>query len=468
MSRLSDALKNISYTFSANIIILLISGVLTLVVPKLLGPEEYGYWQLYVFYMSYVGLFHLGWCDGVYLRYGGRNYKQLDKPKFVTQFWLLFLMECILGTIVIFATSMLQDGNKEFVLIMTVIYGLVINPRYFLLFTLQGTNLIKEYAKIIILDRVVYCAATAVVLLCGGRDFKLLIYADIFARIVSMIYAVIICKEIVFGKPTPLKPALAEAKKNISAGSKLMFANIAGNLIVGVVRLGIEKQWSIEVFGKISLTLSISSMLLTFISAIAMVLFPMLRRASQDAINDIYASLRTCLMLILLGVMVLYYPVKEGLSLWLPQYAESLKYMALLFPVCIFESKVSMLTNTYLKTVRKEKWILYVNLVSFLLSITFTIITVFVMQNLTVAIVAIVILLAFKSILAEYMLSKVININILKDTLYELVLVVGFMIFSWEIHSWISTVLYALLYILYLFLKKEDIKQAVVTIKRFA
>ena len=46
MSRLSDALKNISYTFSANIIILLISGVLTLVVPKLLGPEEYGYWQL--------------------------------------------------------------------------------------------------------------------------------------------------------------------------------------------------------------------------------------------------------------------------------------------------------------------------------------------------------------------------------------------------------------------------------------
>ena len=91
-------------------------------------------------------------------------------------------MECILGTIVIFATSMLQDGNKEFVLIMTVIYGLVINPRYFLLFTLQGTNLIKEYAKIIILDRVVYCAATAVVLLCGGRDFKLLIYADIFAR----------------------------------------------------------------------------------------------------------------------------------------------------------------------------------------------------------------------------------------------------------------------------------------------
>ena len=350
MSRLSDALKNISYTFSATIIILLISGVLTLVVPKLLGPEEYGYWQLYVFYMSYVGLFHLGWCDGVYLRYGGRNYKQLDKPKFVTQFWLLFLMECILGTIVIFATSMLQDGNKEFVLIMTVIYGLVINPRYFLLFTLQGTNLIKEYAKIIILDRVVYCAATAVVLLCGGRDFKLLIYADIFARIVSMIYAVIICKEIVFGKPTPLKPALAEAKKNISAGSKLMFANIAGNLIVGVVRLGIEKQWSIEVFGKISLTLSISSMLLTFISAIAMVLFPMLRRASQDAINDIYASLRTCLMLILLGVMVLYYPVKEGLSLWLPQYAESLKYMALLFPVCIFESKVSMLTNTYLKT----------------------------------------------------------------------------------------------------------------------
>ena len=38
---------------------------------------------------------------------------------------------------------------------------------------------------------------------------------------------------------------------------------------------------------------------------------------------------------------IFYYPIKLILSTWLPQYADSLRYMALLFPICIYESKMS-------------------------------------------------------------------------------------------------------------------------------
>ena len=49
---------------------------------KLIGVEKYGYWQLYLFYTSYVGFFQLGWNDGIYLRYGGEDYNNLDKGLF--------------------------------------------------------------------------------------------------------------------------------------------------------------------------------------------------------------------------------------------------------------------------------------------------------------------------------------------------------------------------------------------------
>lgn len=81
-NKVLNFLKNFSYTFSSNLITLVVSTLVTLIVPKLIGVEDYGFWQLYMFYSTYVGFFHFGWNDGIYLRYGGEKYESLDKPKF--------------------------------------------------------------------------------------------------------------------------------------------------------------------------------------------------------------------------------------------------------------------------------------------------------------------------------------------------------------------------------------------------
>ena len=54
----------------------------------------------------------------------------------------------------------------------------------------------------------------------------------------------------------------------------------------------------------------------------------------------------------------MYYPLQEILLLWIPKYADSLIYMAILFPICIFESKMALLISTYLKSVKKRKSII--------------------------------------------------------------------------------------------------------------
>lgn len=48
-------LKNFSYTFVSNVVSFCISALVTFIVPKKLGVESYGYFQLYLFYVSYVG-----------------------------------------------------------------------------------------------------------------------------------------------------------------------------------------------------------------------------------------------------------------------------------------------------------------------------------------------------------------------------------------------------------------------------
>ena len=129
-SKAKSFIKNFSYTFMANAVSFLISAVLVFFVPKRLGVEQYGYWQLYTLYTSYVGFFHLGWCDGVYLRYGGQDYHELEKPVFVTQFWMLtsfeFLITAGLG---IYGFCIVPEAEKGFILAMMGVCALLLIPR---------------------------------------------------------------------------------------------------------------------------------------------------------------------------------------------------------------------------------------------------------------------------------------------------------------------------------------------------
>ena len=114
--RLGKIAKNLSYSVLANGTNTLVSLILVLFVPKILGVKEYSYWQLYLFYASYVGFFHFGWADGVYLKFGGKKYEDLDKGYFHSQFWLLTAFEIILAGVFAVVTLVLDiEANKEVV-----------------------------------------------------------------------------------------------------------------------------------------------------------------------------------------------------------------------------------------------------------------------------------------------------------------------------------------------------------------
>lgn len=465
-SKTISFIKNFSYTLSSNLISLIVSSLVVLIVPKLIGVEEYGFWQLYLFYSSYVGFMHFGWNDGIYLRYGGREYENLDKKLFFSQFVSLFISQLVIA-VIIFVTShfIADDGDRVFILQMVAITLVIMNTRTMLLFILQGTNRIKSYAQITMMDRIIYIILIVSLLLFGVREYKLMIVADIVGKFSSLLYGMYCCKDIVFQKISVFYLSLNETIENIRVGIKLMFANIASTLIIGVVRFGIERSWDVATFGKVSLTLSISKFAMLFINAVGIIMFPILRRTNEKKLPSIYGIMRDFLMVGSLGVLLFYYPFKIILSAWLTEYAESLMYMALLFPMFIYEGKMALLINTYLKTLRKEKVMLNINLISLALSLGMTLITTQLYRNLNLAVISIVLLLAFRAILAEVFLSKLLKISLVKDIVLELVLTLIFILSGWFIDSWYTVFVYGLGYIVYLIIKKKDITSTMYKLK---
>ena len=53
-----------------NIFSMLITAFSTLFLPRFTNLYNYSLWQLFIFYYGYLGFFHLGWNDGIYIKYG--------------------------------------------------------------------------------------------------------------------------------------------------------------------------------------------------------------------------------------------------------------------------------------------------------------------------------------------------------------------------------------------------------------
>lgn len=467
-NKLVSFLKNCSYSIASNLISLVISIIVIFIVPKNIGVEQYGYWQLYIFYTSYAGFFHLGWIEGFYLKYGGKQYADLDKCSFTTQFWLINLIElgiCVcLATYVFYFVEDIEQMKINFMVILNI---LIIIAKTFLTYILLSVNQIQKYAILILFERLVSFCLIILILFMGVQNYQPLIIVDTVAKLFALMLVTYYCSDIVFGKLAPMKLVLPEVYANISIGSKIMFANIAGMLILGTVRFGIEWHWGVEVFGKVSMALGISNLFMVFIGAVNIVLFPLLKKTSLSRLPNVYEGFRSLLMMGILGLLVLYYPGTYLLSIWLPAYQESYVYMALLFPICVYEGKWSMLIYTYLKVLRKEKWILYINLAVVFISVLLTWVMVFLFENLMAAIGCILFLSAFRSAFSELLLSMVLRIHVIKDILFEIVLSLIFILTAWLMPAVYGITIYAGAYLIYLCIIKSRLKTEIKAVTEF-
>ena len=120
-------LLNIVKVSISNIIKLLSSVLVGFLLPKIIGVTDYGYYKTFTLYASYVGLFYFGIADGIYLKYGGMSYEELDKSTFRFYSKFLILLELIISFVGAVITLLFIPGELKFVFICLFIYLIAYN-----------------------------------------------------------------------------------------------------------------------------------------------------------------------------------------------------------------------------------------------------------------------------------------------------------------------------------------------------
>lgn len=414
--------KNIIISVSVQAVSLSVSFILSFLVPKFIDQYNYAYWQVYVLYSNYVGILHFGLLDGIVLRYSKYNYEDLNKPLIRSQFQILLISVTFFSMIIaLLSISFLDEINQKIFLFISIS---VITKNWFTYnsYLLQITNRINKYAILILCQRICYGVVTLLLLTFGIKSFEWFCFADILGDIFGIVISFNFNRGLYFGHPIRMQYAIKEWKNNVFSGIFLMFANWSALLLTGSAKMIIQWHWDPLVFGQVSFTFSLTSLFLVFISAISVVLFPSLKRMDSKELPNTYVKIRNIISPLLLIGIICYFPVCMFVRWFLPNYITSLKYLSFLLPMVIYSSKVSLLTNNYLKSYRQENKMFMINLISTAISVILFIISAYILNSIESMLISVVVGIMINSIISEVNVGKIIDKKFCKQIIVECVI----------------------------------------------
>lgn len=326
---------NMVVAFAAQGISFLASVAMSLLVPKVLGVETYGYWQLFIFYASYSGFFMLGLNDGIYLIEGGNTRGEIDKRAVNSQFRFGMAFQLVVAAVIaVIAVVWAPEAQRSFVLLAFALYTVLCNLAGFLGYIFQSMNETKLFSYSTMIDRLVFLAIILVMVFFRVPDFEPYVFAYLISKACSLTYCIVRSRDFFAAGALALTEAVKLSLSSMKVGFALMISNVASMLVLGVARALVDKAWGIEAFGRVSFWLSMVNFFITFVSQASMVLFPALRQGTEGERRAFYRFVRDMMEVTFPVVYLLYFPMAWVLSLWLPQYADTMHYFAILLPVC--------------------------------------------------------------------------------------------------------------------------------------
>lgn len=379
----------------------------SLIVPRFIGVAQYGYLQLFLFYSTYSGFFHLGLNDGVYLINGGKTMDELPKKSINSQFYVGLVFQSIFSLLLFLYACFGEVGtNRSVVIAQTSVMIVIQNAALYIGYVFQAINETKWFSISLLISKGIFGASILLLIVFRVQSFFYYTTSFIFATTLSLLYCLVKGMPILRSGVLPLRSSIQDAMFSISVGFKLLIANLASMIILGFARWLIDAVWGIETFGQFSLSLQLVTFISTFLSQIAMVLFPSLRSVGTGEQERLYVKIKSILDVFLPVVFVGYFPLFWLASLWLPSYAQGLSILYLLLPLCVFDGKMVICSTTYFKVLRKENLLLLLNIVSAFISILLAFAALKTFATPASVMVAAVIAIILRSIMAEIYMSR--------------------------------------------------------------
>ncbi|WP_238652137.1 oligosaccharide flippase family protein [Paenibacillus piscarius] len=445
-----SGIQNLLFVMISQGVSLVLGIVKALVLPLTLSIMNFGYWQVYLLYLSYVGILSFGFNDGIYLRYGTYNYKDLPKSLFRTSIRFFVLFQIVLMFICFFLIVQYEPNkDKLYALFWVAINIPVAGLSGVFIYVLQITNQLKKYSFYNVIDKLLVLIVIGILFLLNKNQVNLFIIADSFSRIIVLVILCYSCRDILFGRGASLKLAIPEFVENIRVGIQLMLANLAGMLVLGFGRFVVERFENVSIYGGYSFAISTLNLVLVLISAIGLVLYPTLNRLDSKKFKEYFKNINILTSIFSFVTLLSYYLLVYFIRKFMESYTGILTYLPFIFGILYIQIKMQILINPFYKLLREERSMLKANVAGLILAVTIIIPSYLIFKSVSAIAIGTFIAMGIRLYLSEFFMYRKLNLREYKTIVFEVILITLFFLVSYKFEKITGLILYITILLLY-------------------
>lgn len=315
--------KGVIVVFLANIINMALGVITSFILPKYLSIESYGYYKVFTNIVSYLGVIHLGFIDGIYLKYGGWelskvNLKELHSESVTIRNVQLFLtVVALLGGI---------WWNNPIAIILSLSF-VPVNMVSFYKNIFQATGHFKSYGVILsALPIIVFIINMFLLLVIKTDNYIYYILTVFFSNLLLYVFLEYRSAKL-FGRIKSVTFSRPLFIANVKTGFSLMVGNFASLMITSIDRWCIQIWMTISSFAFYSFAVSVENLFNVCVSAVTITLYNYL--CKERTVSQIIRLKSVC-VIIGIYLIAIAFPVKVAINLWLQKYTASISCLFLL------------------------------------------------------------------------------------------------------------------------------------------
>lgn len=455
---MNKKMRDLVYTFSANFLNFLMGFVTGFIIPKFLGIDDYAYLKIFTFYVTYVGVAHLGLLDGIYIKYGSYNYEDLPQEKFraYTRSLIIFqIVEAIILGIIV--GIVIKDSNRSIICFMVILNMIILNITNLFTFIHQFTKRFKLFSINTIINKLLYVIGCLFLIYFSMFNYINFVILQTVINILILGVYIFINKELVFGKAQGLVDNFKEYKELIKLGFFVMIGNFMTIIVLGIDRLFVDAFFSLEDFAMYSFAYTLISLFYILLNSLTMVLYPYLTRAKEETYKEVYEIIKMGISILMSFTLCGYFVIKFIVINFIPQYTNSFNILIFLVPTVIYSGHISILITNYYKVLKKTKEYTINNIVALIISIMANIIAYIMFKDVMAIAVATLISFILWIIYSDLYFKKILGVKILKAHMLDFGIVIIFILCAYSFNWFLGMIVYLLLIVLFmaLLVKKE-------------
>lgn len=351
--------RGITIIFGANILNMIFQVLTNFLLPKYLGVDCYAEIKAFQLVVSYSGVLHLGYVDGMYLKYGGKKIDETNRMALKTDLitFLMFQFALLCGLLTI--AGSLKDTTLMFEVL--AVFPLNITSCIALLF--QATGEFESYARITNFTTILMFAVNICLLLVrcySNYNLYLISYVGI-DYIIMILCAARLKKLSTFSmKFEAVRFSISCLFSNIKNGFFLMLGNFSSSILTGMDRWFIKFLMDNTAFAMYSFAVSMESLMSVAVTPVSTTLYNYLC-VHEDTIT--LKKIKRKIILFATAIVSCAFPAKFVLETFLTKYIGAASVIFYLFSAQIFYIVVKCYYVNLYKAQKRQK-IYFIKLVT--------------------------------------------------------------------------------------------------------